>query len=142
MNTQTKWAVPSAGSVSRPWLWQVWAAVIILFVVTLALPFALPPPLAVTPPTLSFLGDTCTVTARATNHTDQSTAAKLLVMVGIGTPTGRYRPPAYSEFARKTVPLSLAPKESRTFSCEFLVAGHPLPNTARIEIAPPTTPAR
>jgi hypothetical protein len=142
MSTEARRIVPPAGSIPRPWMWQVWAAVVVLFVATIGLHFALPAPLALTPPTLSFLGETCTVAFHATNHTDQPTTATLLVIIGIGTPASRYSPPNYSECARKTVPLCLAPKESRKISCEFSVAGRQLPNTAQIEIASSAVPAR
>jgi hypothetical protein len=59
----------------------------------------------------------------------------LLVIAGIGIPGGDSTPPTYIEFARNTVSVSLAPKESKNLSCEFPVAGRTRPNTARIEIA-------
>ena len=72
----------------------------------------------------------------ANNHTNRLTVAALLVTVGDGTPATRYLPPTYSEFARRTVPLNLAPKEDRDFACEFPITVHPFPNVAQVEIAP------
>ena len=135
MSAQTQQVAPQAGSLPKPWLWQVWAAVIIALVVTLTAHFALRPPLAITPPSLSFLGDTCTVAFRATNNTSEPTSASLLVIAGIGIPGGDSTPPTHIEFARNTVSVSLSPGESKNLSCEFPVGGRTRPNAARIEIA-------
>ena len=108
MSTPAKRIVPPAGSIPGPWLWQIWA------------------------------GDTCTVTFCATNYTARPSTATLFVIVGFGTSAANYSPPSYSDFARKKLPLSLAPEESRNFSCEFPVINRPLPNTARIEVTSST----
>jgi len=128
-------AVPQAGSLPWPWPWHVWVAIGVAFAVTFTANFALKPSLAITPPALSFFGDNCTVTFRATNNTDERASASLLVIVGIGTPGGDSTSPTYTEFARKTVSVTLAPKQAANLSCEFPVAGRSRPNTARVEIA-------
>lgn len=135
MSAQTERFVPPAGSVARPWLWQIWAAVVVAFALAVIAHFAFKPAFAITPPTLSFLGDTCTVTFRTTNNTKLPGSTSLLVIAGVGTPGGDSTPPTYTEFARKTVSVLLAPKESKALSCEFPVAGSYLPNTVRVEIA-------
>ena len=88
-----------------------------------------------TSPTLSFDGDVCTVVFQATNNTGRRVSASLRVTAGLGTPAGGYTPPAYVEFARSTISVSLDRRESKSLSCEFPVKARRPPNTARVEIA-------
>jgi len=134
MSTQTGRIIPPAGSIPQPWPWRVWAALLITFAAVLTAHFAFAPPLAISPATLSFLGDSCAVHFRVTNTTGHPTAASLRVIIGIGAPGTESAPPSCTEFARNTVFVRLAPKESTSLSSEFAITGRWPPNTARIEI--------
>jgi hypothetical protein len=134
MSASTPRTVQPAGSIPRPWLWQVWAAIIVGLVAMLAVHYTFQPPLAVTSPTLSFLGDTCTVSFRATNNTDQAIFASFVVIAGIVSPAGDSTPPTDTEVVRKTLSVTLTPKQTANLSSEFSVSDQPRPNNARIEI--------
>ena len=134
MSTQTGRIIPPAGSIPQPWPWRVWAALLITFAAVLTAHFAFAPPLAISPATLSFLGDSCAVHFRVTNTTGHPTAASLYVILGIGSSGSESTPPSYTEYARKKVSVRLAPKESTSLSSEFAITGHWPPNTARVEI--------
>ena len=134
MSTQTGRIIPPAGSIPQPWPWRVWAALLITFAAVLTAHFAFAPPLAISPATLSFLGDSCAVHFRVTNTTGHPTAASLYVILGIGSSGSESAPPSYTEYARKKVSVRLAPKESTSLSSEFAITGRWPPNTARIEI--------
>lgn len=134
MSTRTQHEISPAGSVRRPWLWQVWAAIVIAFAIALAAHFALNPPLAISPPAITNLGNTYTVSFSATNNTDKRVTANLLIIAGIGRGSGKSGRPIYTEFARRPVSVKLWPKERKNLSLDFPIVGWPRPNTARVEI--------
>lgn len=112
----------------------MWVAIIAVFSVALATHFAFKPSLAISPPVISHLGNTCTVSFNATNNTDKHVTANLVVIVRIGIRGGKSGRSSDTEFARKPISTSFWPKESKDLSCEFPVSGWPRPNTARVEI--------
>ncbi len=126
-------SVPPAGSTRKPWLWQIWLALLIAFALALTAHFMLRPDFALSPPILSFRDDTVTVTSEATNRTDWPITAVLRIIVGLGSPGTDARPPRYVELARRELAVSLGPCETRVISTKF-PASPRRPNTARIEI--------
>lgn len=106
----------------------------IAFAIALAARFALNPQLAISPPAISNLGSTCTVSFSATNNTDKRITANLLVIAGIGRGSGKSGRPIYTEFARQLVSVKLWPKERKDLSFDFSIVGWPRPNAARVEI--------
>ena len=126
-------SVPNAGSLPRPWLWQIWVAVFIAFILALAAHFIFRTQLALSSPSFLTLGDTCTVTSEATNNTRQRVEASLVFTIGVGrnpkTGSGRY-----ADLGRRTVSIVLAPGEHRAVSCEFSLADHQRPNIAQVEV--------
>lgn len=133
-NLPTDHAVPNAGSLPRPWLWQVWVGIAIAFAAALTGYYAIRRPLSVTPPTLSCLGDTCTVAFTSDNNTDEARSVTFRVGIGLGTVTRKSGAGRYAEFAHQTVAVTLAPHESRKISCDFVSASQHRPNVAQVEI--------
>ena len=142
VSVQTDRGIPPAGSTRRPWPWRFWGACVLAFVATLIAHFAFKPALAITPATVLRLGDICTVAFEATNNINQPASASLLVIIGCGTPGGDSSPPTYHELARKTMAVTLAPKETKSLTCDLPLVidpgphhAIPTPNDVRVEIA-------
>ena len=132
---ETGRTVPPAGSIRRPWLWQVFAAAFVALAAALIAHFIFKPDLELSSPTLSFQDDICRAAFHAKNNTDQSASGRLRVIIGVGTPGGDANPPKYRELARKELSLSLAAGESKELYCDFPFSARSRPNTGRIEIA-------
>jgi len=126
--------IPNAGSLPRPWLWQVWMGVCIAFLLALVAQFVFPSPLALSSPSFLTIGDTCTVTSEATNNTKQRVEASLAFTIVFGTSPRRSSSGRYADLGRRTVSIVLAPGEHRAVSCEFSLADHQRPNIAQVEV--------
>jgi hypothetical protein len=136
-NIYTGQTIPPAGSTQRPWLSSLWVVLLAGFLVVVAVRHIFPPALEFSTPTIWTHDSTGTIEFEATNTTNQSVIATLQIVVGHGTPGNNSRPPTYAELARKTLSISLRPKERKSFHSDVPLPMTSLaPNTVHIELGP------
>lgn len=94
-------------------------------------------PLSISRPSLFFQANGSGAEFLTANNTDQPASATVQVIFGFYEDGGTVGDMAYEELKRTDVPVVLAPREQKSFRCNF-VSRHPrfaFPNTAQAEVS-------
>ena len=110
-------------------------ALIVVFALCIAAYWIFKPALECSRPELSHRDGVCTVQFDATNNTDNHVAAVLRIVVGRSSPGSDAAPPLYVEYASKTLPVTFAPREKKSLTCDVPMPSPSLrANDARVEV--------